>query len=40
LIALYEVIVRIFPTSKNWSILNKLIVWLKLISDKLNNTTK
>jgi hypothetical protein len=35
--AAYEFLVRIFPTVKNYSILNKIIRLLHWIDDKLNN---
>jgi hypothetical protein len=35
--AAYEFLVRIFPTVKNYSILNKIIRLLYWIDDKLNN---
>jgi len=35
--AVYEVVVRLVPTVKNWSILSGIISVLKWVSDTLNN---
>ena len=37
LLALYEVVVRIFPTVKNYSIISKILALLTKASDVLNN---
>ena len=37
---LYELFSRLIPTYKNWSMIGKIIDFLKYISDKLNNEKK
>jgi ABC-type glucose/galactose transport system permease subunit len=37
LLAVYEVVVRVFPTVKNWSIISKILALLTSVSDALNN---
>jgi hypothetical protein len=39
-LALYEIVVRAVPTVKKWSILGKVINWLKAASDILNVVKK
>jgi len=40
LASVYEILSRIIPTSKVWSIIGKVIEILKWISDKLDNGKK
>jgi hypothetical protein len=40
IIGVYEVLARIIPTVGEWSILAKIILFLKWISDSLNNRKK
>lgn len=35
-LGIYEVLARLIPTVENWSILHKIITFLKLVSDTLN----
>jgi len=37
LLAIYEIIARLIPTSGRWSLIHKIIEFLKWISDKLDN---
>lgn len=39
-LGIYEVIVRIYPTVRDWTILGNIIKVLAKISDWLNNTNK
>lgn len=36
-VTVYELVVRVVPTVKKWSFLGKIIDFLKLASDQLNN---
>lgn len=40
ILGVYEVLVRLFPTVKDWTILGNIIKFLSKISDWLNNTNK
>ncbi len=40
ILGIYEVIARLIPTSKDWTIIGKLIAILKFVSDHLNNFKK
>jgi len=40
IIGVYEVLARLIPTVADWSILGKIITFLKWISDSLNNRKK
>lgn len=40
IIGVYEVIARIIPTVNDWTVLGKIILFLRWLSDNLNNLKK
>lgn len=39
-LGVYEVLTRVIPTIRDWTILGNIIKFLRIVSDWLNNTDK